>query len=288
MQEDIQKASTNGSVQNQTAENSLVNTPLSGHEPAMKIEDTDNLKPLFKHIQATWEKLGEEEPHWSVLTADRFKSEEFHKHKDAFYITGKFDLEKIFKTLERNEIESNTLRTCLEYGCGVGRVTYWLSKRFEKVIGCDISRYHIKLSQEYLREKERSNVECIHIANPATIRNLPKVDLVYSTIVLQHNPPPLIRMIIRELLKALNPGGVAFFQVLTYWTGYSFELDSYLKQTEASKEMEMHVLSQKRIFAIIRNQGCHVIEVMDDKYPGLTQQLRSNTFVVQRPNPNQA
>ena len=58
-----------------------------------------------------------------------------------------------------------------------------------------------------------------HVRTVDEMVNLERVDLVYSLIVLQHNPPPVIRLIVRAFLKALNPGGVAYFQVPTTVAG---------------------------------------------------------------------
>ena len=82
-----------------------------------------------------------------------------------------------------------------------------------------------------------------HVRTVDEMVNLERVDLVYSLIVLQHNPPPVIRLIVRAFLKALNPGGVAYFQVPTYRGGYRFSPGEYL-ENEAKKHvmMEMHVL----------------------------------------------
>jgi len=64
-------------------------------------------------------------------------------------------------------------------------------------------------------------------------------------IVLQHNPPPITRLIVRAFLKALNPG-VAYFQVPTNRGGYRFSPGEHL-ENEAKKHvmMEMHVLPQR-------------------------------------------
>ena len=48
---------------------------ISGHEPAMEVEEVDSCEDLAKileHIQLTWQFHGETEPHWSVLTSQRF------------------------------------------------------------------------------------------------------------------------------------------------------------------------------------------------------------------------
>ena len=73
--------------------------------------------------------------------------------------------------------------------------------------------------------------------------NLEQADLVYSVIVLQHNPPPVIHMLVRAFLKALNPGGVAYFQVPTYRVGYRFSPGEYLEnEGKTHAMMEMHVI----------------------------------------------
>jgi hypothetical protein len=82
-------------------------------------------------------------------------------------------------------------------------------------------------------------------------------------------------------MRALNRGGIAFFQVPTYRKDYSFRLSNYLKQT-ARHEMEMHVLPQHIVFNILAEENGKIIEVMEDELTGLRCGERSNTFVVKR------
>ena len=42
---------------------------------------------------------------------------------------------------------------------------------------------------------------------------LPEFDLFFSMIVLQHNPPPLIALMLEKIAARLRPGGVAVFAV---------------------------------------------------------------------------
>ena len=265
-----------------TIEKKVVSLALSGYEPPLQIEDTSDFQELFRHIKTTWEDLGEVEPHWSVLTNDKFKSTELENHRNEFYLSGKADVERLFKTLERNGLDATHLHTCMEYGCGLGRITKWLAERFDSVAGYDISLPHLRLAAQYLGAQGKENIQLIRVSDPEAVLDFPKVDFVYSVIVLQHNPPPLIRIIVRELLKALNPGGMAFFQVPTYWTGYRFAVEEYLRQSATRKEIEMHVLPQKTIFEIIHEQGCIPLEVMEDNYVGLQPGIRSNAFLVMK------
>jgi hypothetical protein len=92
----------------------------------------------------------------------------------------------------------------------------------------------------------------------------------------------VIAFIIEALIRSLNPGGVAFFQVPTYRRGYSFSLRDYLAEDAAKGGMEMHVLPQSRVFEIAQRAGAQVLEVIDDTWTGLRVKEVSNTFVIQK------
>ena len=255
---------------------------LSGNEPALAIDTTSDIRALFFHIKQVWEALGETEPHWSVLTHPEFSAAQIEANRERFYHSGKQNVETLFKSLARNGLPHLSFKTCLEYGCGVGRVTAHLAENSESVLAYDISRSHLALAREYFSSRSLSTISLIHLQAPEDMYRFPKVDLVYSIIVLQHNPPPLIALLIRAFIKALNPGGIAFFQVLTYRRGYSFDLDLYLKETLTKSKIEMHILPQKDIFEIIDQEGAQIIEVLEDSWAGLKSGQRSNTFLVQK------
>lgn len=258
---------------------------FSADEPPMKIQlDTTEAEreSLLQHIQSSWEHLGATEPHWSVLTADKFKQEHIADNEEAFYQTGKPNVEALWQSLQRNGIDPTVLKTCLEYGCGLGRVTRWLAERLDRVYGYDISRAHLAGAGDYLKRKEFQNVVLRHIATPSDVEQLEKTDLVYSVIVLQHNPPPIIAMIVRGLLMSLNPGGIAYFQVPTYQRGYYFSCAGYLGKVGGKKGMEMHVLPQAEVFNIAAQTGARVLEVFEDSWTGIVNGGRSNTFIIRK------
>lgn len=266
--------------------NALLHVPvLLGDEPAMSIEDTcadRDLQRLFDHVQASWQRLGETEPHWSVVVSEDYRQSNLQAHKDSFYQTGKQHVSQLFGSLERNHVPHGGFKTCLDYGCGVGRITRHLAEHFENVIAYDISSSHLKCAADYLAQENISNVNLRQIKQVREIQNLPKVDLAYSMIVLQHNPPPVMAFIIQGLIRSLNPGGIAFFQVPTYRLGYSFSLANYLTDEANKGEMEMHVLPQERIFEIAQRAGGRVLEVIDDGWTGIRFKEVSNTFVIKK------
>jgi hypothetical protein len=116
----------------------------------------------------------------------------------------------------------------------------------------------------------------------ASLDELPPVDLVFSVIVLQHNPPPLIAHVLRKLLGTLRPGGVAFFQVPTYARGYRFETAKYLRSKPRTDCVEMHVLPQAEVFSIVASSACETLEVLPDSCVGDPDWI-SNTFLVRKP-----
>jgi SAM-dependent methyltransferase len=231
-------------------------TPVMlGQTPPMRIDDVQDsrdLQVLFAHIQASWEQFGETEPHWSVLTNEQFKNAKIDQNMESFYETGKHDYDqKILGTFVRNNVDIGKIKSCLEYGCGVGRVTRWLADAIDKVFAYDISLPHITLAKQYMNSKNVHNIFFEHLKYSDDIYNLPKVDFIFSVIVLQHNPPPVIEIIIRQFMKSLNKGGYALFQVPTYRKGYVFDIKEYLKYNVSKNDMEMHVLPQRKIFKIL-------------------------------------
>ncbi|MBW4596051.1 MAG: class I SAM-dependent methyltransferase [Brasilonema angustatum HA4187-MV1] len=266
---------------------SYLSTALSGNEPEMKIEEISSeaeLQILFKHIQDSWQHLGKTEPYWSVLTSDKFLQANIQNTNTIadFYESGEHDVSRILETLERNQIDFTLLKSCLEYGCGVGRITQWLAKVFDIVYGYDISQEHLQIAKQHVDSKNIQNIFLHQIEKLNDVECLPKVDFIYSVIVLQHNPPPIIQFIIRQLIKALNPNGVALFQVPTYKLGYEFSLQEYLSGKAKRGEVEMHVLPQNQVFKAIRQEGGKLLEVIEDGCTGLRYKEMSNTFLVQK------
>jgi hypothetical protein len=97
---------------------------------------------------------------------------------------------------------------------------------------------------------------------------------------LQHNPPPVIAFLLGNLLRGLNPHGVAFLQLPTYRPAYSFDAGQYLS-ARSDGTMEMHLLPQRCIFSIAERENCNVIEMLPDGYVGIPQFL-SHTCLFQK------
>lgn len=239
------------------------------------------LTAMLGRIALYWGAIGQQAPHWSVLTQPRFRPAEIEHHKDEFYASGENDAMLVLDILRMHGVAPGAVGHVVEFGCGVGRATLALARHFPQVVGCDVSPAHLAIAMEEARARGASNIDWYHstVAKP-----LPDVgcDLWFSRIVLQHNPPPVMSWLLREAFRRLLPGGVALFQVPTHAVGYGFATARYL---EASRPlaMEMHALPQKAVFRLALEAGLEVLEVRDDPVVGDTSRWVSTLFVMRRP-----
>ena len=244
--------------------------------------DLDQMQALFDRIKCEWEEFGKEEPHWSVLTHESYKQKTLSENRDLFFQSGKFVLNILKTFAERNHLSLENYKTCFELGCGVGRTTLHLSRIFEQVIGADISRSHLSVCRDELRQNNVENVSLICITDVKQLQDLPNFDFFCSFIVLQHNPPPVIKLMLEYLLNKLTPGGIAIFQVPTYRQSYRFDLFQYLRHPP-SPHMEMHVLPQPHVFSTLKKTNCELMEIREDGWAdGRSPDSLSNTFFVRK------
>lgn len=243
--------------------------PLNWPPIRVDVEATPaQLAAMAARIEKSWSHLGASDPHWSVLTSDRFRSQNMASSEVEFYETGKIDIENLYCTAARCGVDLAELNNCFELGCGVGRVTYWLAERFEQVTAADISTIHLDNARKAVQSGKRTNVRLVHLNSLDVFKDIPQFDVFISTIVLQHNPPPLIALLLRTALRKLRPDGIAYFQVPTYRENYRFVVEEYLADTAPHGAMEMHVLPQRVLFEILQQCGCRVLECREDSYTG--------------------
>jgi SAM-dependent methyltransferase len=252
------------------------------HIPVETDVTDDVLDQMFARIQKQWEALGVSQPYWSVVTQPQYYQDQFEQHSEQFFLSGKYSSDLFLSALRRNGISPDNLHTCLEVGCGVGRVTKFLAESFTHVIACDISNAHIQLGMNHLSQHHLHNVEWVHWQDMTQLQHLPQVDAIFSVITLQHNPPPVMAWMLKQLLDSLNPGGAAYIQFPTYRNGYFFEVDRYL-HTPPPQTLEMHFLPQRDVFQVIESCGCRCLEIREDGMVGDEDKMLSNTFLIVKP-----
>jgi len=226
----------------------------------------DRLHAMIARIESIFDHLGKVEPHWSVLAEERFRATNIAGTRKQLYESGEPAVGSFLIAAERCGVRPNAQGTVFELGCGVGRCTIWLARCFETAIGADVSAPHLELARQAAAEFGRTNVELVQVDRIGAIERLPNFDAFFSVIVLQHNPPPLIRHLLRTILGRLNPGGLAYFQVPTYIHGYAFDAEAYLASPIPFTTAEMHV--QPELFEIAAEAGCRVLDIREDDAAG--------------------
>ncbi len=173
--------------------------------------DAPALERLLERVADTFSRFGETDPYWSVLTDNRFRMDQIDDNMRDFFETGAQSAQLLTHALTRNDIDPASIRSVLELGCGVGRVTVHLADQFARIVGVDVSRGHLEAAEQAAKAFGKTNIELVHLTRIEAIRDLPKVDCLYTVIVLQHNPPPVIRVMLEGLLDRVNPGGDRVF-----------------------------------------------------------------------------
>lgn len=253
------------------------------NEVQTRLSNEDKTK-LWKHIQKVWTEFGEKEPYWSVLTNKKFLSDQIQRENliEAFYESGSRDLTYLDCFLQRNNVQVTRDATIAEFGCGVARVTRFLARRFKRVLAFDVSPSHLAAARERLRKENIDNVEFVLLDGPEGLSRLKGVNLFFSLIVLQHNPPPVICDVLERAFDGLASGGIAFFQAPTYGLGYEFKLHDYYGGLYNKNKMEIHFVPQREIFQLMDRHNMSPIEVRQDHCIGHHDRWLSNTFLARK------
>lgn len=240
--------------------------------------DDPVLAQMFDRIKDEWAALGETEPHWSVITSDQFRSDSIQENMDVFIQSGRTNVGWMQNIARRNGLDLGKHQTCFELGCGVGRLTLPLAEVFDHVTGYDISPGNLRECDALVKARDVTNITTQLMTEIAQISQAPEFDVLFSIIVLQHNPPPVQKFILDTLLAKVRPGGVAYFQLPTYLPDYRFDASSYLDET--AKVMEMHAVPMRHVMSLLRQHGFEVLEVMQDQFTGMP---GSHSFLAIKP-----
>lgn len=149
--------------------------------------------------------------HWTVNCVP-----EHQWQLDEYLATGEATLGHSLDTfLSSVQCEPGTLKA-FEIGCGAGRITCGLAKRFKKVFGLDVSGEMVRAATAMVESQGYKNVSLFQ-GDGTTFKpqRHNSVDVVYSCIVFQHIPSVDIQLgYLEEVGRILKPGG--YFAISLY------------------------------------------------------------------------
>lgn len=164
---------------------------------------------VFADHLAVWDRLGEEDPFWAVLSDPSKRGGGWDP--EAFFATGREHIDELEQELLGLGL-SFAGRRVLDFGCGLGRLTQAVAGRASFAVGVDASVGMIVGAQRWNRCPDR----CAYLLNRAgDLGMLPdrSFDGVVSFIVLQHIPPPAGARYLADMARLVAPGGFLVVQV---------------------------------------------------------------------------
>src|SRR5262245_48202485 len=162
----------------------------------------------FRKLARNWDAFGDADPLFGVLSdptkfGGQWRVNDFFASGDAHVRHWLDVLRELGATF--------TAGTCLDFGCGVGRLTRPLSEFFLQTVGIDVAKSMIDVARRYNR-----NPSCRYVVNrdpDLRLVNSSTFDFVHSCLALQHIPPDVTIRYIEEFFRVAKPGGLVVFQL---------------------------------------------------------------------------
>jgi ubiquinone/menaquinone biosynthesis C-methylase UbiE len=225
---------------------------------------------LERHKQ-DWERLAEADAMGAVLTSPEDKGRAWNA--DRFFATGEAEIAHVLTVADG--LQPVARGRALDFGCGVGRLTRALGKRYQTAVGVDIAEAMIAQA----RQLNEAFPHCEFLVNNAPDLHrfeTDSFDFVYSNIVLQHLPSVAeIERYVAEFLRIAKPEGLVVFAIPAHVAfPYSLQprrrLYGILRRLGVSEEwmlrrtpltpMRMTVVREAEVRKLLAAHGATVLE----------------------------
>jgi len=156
-------------------------------------------------LRKDWEDAGRSKDYrYSIFSAKDFS-------EPTFDLSGTISRDILLNILKDWKVDLPN-KTIVDYGCGAGRVTKYISQVAKWVVGIDISTEMINRFTERLGDIQ--NVD-LYVGSGESLRPLldGSVDIIYSLWVFQHIPNDIVYKIVKDCHRVLRKGGLLIFQM---------------------------------------------------------------------------
>lgn len=161
-------------------------------------------------LQQNWEELAQADPLWAICSDPTKRDRIWDEHE--FFATGDREVHTVLEYVQSLGLLLDYSAPALDFGCGVGRLTRALAGQFSESWGVDISRTMIAKARDLNRDVPNCRFLLNETDELGSLSNS-YFGFIYSSIVLQHIGPRLVRKYLNELVRVLKPGGVLVFQI---------------------------------------------------------------------------
>jgi ubiquinone/menaquinone biosynthesis C-methylase UbiE len=225
----------------------------------------------LKHVQAAYEKWGEKDPMYAVLSHSDKRGQKWDP--EAFFRTGREEIQKVLAYVQEVTPDLQ-ISGALDFGCGVGRLSQALGDSVAEVVGVDISDTMVAEARRFDRHEGR--VQYVVNTEP-DLSQFPDdhFDLVYSNITLQHMPPRYSKQYIADFFRVIRPGGVVLFQLRSgpriepgslrdrIYTFNREPLRRLFQRLRGRPPSEYHFVARSQVEEVIHGSGGRLLDVVD-------------------------
>ena len=161
---------------------------------------------------AEWKQWGQDDPLWAVAGfANKNKGGASPWTEGEFYALGESDWQDFWSHWRQYGVDT---QSCLEIGCGAGRITKAMARSFDHVYGVDVSEGMLSCARKAIDSKnvEFSIIDGLHLPQSDG-----SVKGVFSTHVLQHlDSVDVGYSYFREFFRVLDAGGTIMVHLPIY------------------------------------------------------------------------
>jgi SAM-dependent methyltransferase len=224
---------------------------------------------------ADWEANAQVDARFAILSdpdhGDEWTTAEFLE-------TGEQEIASVFAHLDSVGAAPVGHARALDFGCGVGRLTRALGRRFEEAVGVDVAPTMVDQARALEPDPNVSFV--VNQAADLRVFDDATFDFIYSNIVLQHVGNDLQRGYVAEFCRVLAPGGLAVFQIPSRRLGVQGTLrrilpievttrlrrlrrpHALLERDADVLRMEMNCLPEADVEDIVGAHGASVVDIV--------------------------
>jgi SAM-dependent methyltransferase len=162
----------------------------------------------FERVRQNWEHFGERDPMFGVLS---IPGKEGTWEADEFYEYGRGEIASMYGQIDQAGVHPPSDHV-LDFGCGVGRLSFALAERFDEVDGVDISPAMLAMARERNVFGDRCRFHQ-YDGNDLGRFAAGTFGMVVSLMTLQHVPPPMVPRYLGEMVRVTRAGGVIAVQM---------------------------------------------------------------------------
>jgi SAM-dependent methyltransferase len=163
---------------------------------------------MQRDTDADWQVIATRHPFFGVLANERYLADNLTPGAiDDFYESGRRDIDYVVQVLRGINGGAFAPRSAIDFGCGVGRLSFAMADVCGHVVGVDVADAMLRVGREQAKRRKVRNVEFRQDVPAGPF------EWINSLIVFQHIPPTRGHALLTQLVDRLAPGGFLSVQL---------------------------------------------------------------------------